>query len=385
MMTNVELMEAVGSKEGSDPMPPRHHMRLMISKNAVEQAMGWLYYCTIRYPKRTPYATDELGRILARKDLEAFYSWSYKKTLRTWKKVEQEGWAKEADDGKLWLRADFAVAFPVVTEGGPSDGPPVDPVAVFIGSLPPYQQTVIVNLPRAKQESLVTNLQTHKEWADEVKNDAMMAARDETDPYRVRIFEAFGIPVIVGKKLEKARATCSVQLELFGEPLLNLPKPVNGNGHTNGTNGKNGNGNRHDSNPTPARQKPANRHASTARAAKPDPETGCTPEEMQTPQYTTEEHAVLEAMRKFAPSADLDGAARLIRGCRTNSPQCTTVSICEGIDLKGPFVKGKTTMVGFLIRSVPKLFADGALPPRVEEPEEPYFRRQARKEVSTNG
>jgi hypothetical protein len=219
-------------------------LTFLSSKDPEYQGLGWLLFHTVAwrpkpsgfdgdypFPNRTAYATAELGQPLTTKDLAAFFrpQWSPRKARLVWQRMAARGWV-EKRDGKLYLRGDCPVKFAVVSEdasaASPSESPTVDPVAAYLARLAPYQQAEVAKLPRVQQEALVTNLERFDERRKTVEADAIMAARDQLEPVRHKIFKAFRITCKVGPKLQKARATCTVQLKLFGE--LELDLPVNG-------------------------------------------------------------------------------------------------------------------------------------------------------------
>lgn len=360
----------MGSAKGTfDPMPPEQHMRLMTSRDPVEQAMGWMYYRTIRYrnvngeniPTRTPYACDEFGRALGVKDLAVFYRWTPRKAERAIHKAVVQGWVRKTE-GKLWLRADFPVKFAVVREEGEGEEVPHDPIADFIEGLPPYQQLEVQKLPRREQETLVENLKNFETWDKEVQADAMMAARDRTQPVRHQIWEAYGISLKVGPKLERARKTCAVQLELFGAPLLNLPPQP----------------------PQKTDAPPAPPAADPPPPPPPPPTPFDASRQAKAPMNagTAEVYTVLTVMRRFC-AADDDAAAQLLRKCREDAPSCTAVQIAEALEVKGPLAKGKDNPTGFLLIAVPKLFTGHAWQQRQREAQaEAEARDRRTREVS---
>jgi hypothetical protein len=395
------------------PVPPRLMLSLLTSTDPEYQGLGWMLFHTVAwrpvpagfhdtatFPHRTAFAADALGRALGTKDLANFFRprWGERKARDVWHRMDKaRGWV-EKRDGKLYLRGDCPCRFPVVSEDGPADPAPIDPVDSYLSTLQTYQVEQITKLPRAQQETLVANLKSHEKWSKAVQADAMMAARDETEPTRHRIFEAYGILVKTCVKNQAAREHCSVQLQLFDEPQLSLPlerlqpptappPPVNGhakNGHvpapvqlpSSGSTPQprtqphsavlNLNGAENPGYPTDAKTPPLTARTADTHTPREQGRQAVvgTPERdgdsRSAPPNTAEVYTVLQVMRRFAQGADDDAAAQLIRACRANSPKCSPVQIAEALEVKGPLAKGKESPAGFLIVAVPKLFKGAA-------------------------
>lgn len=226
--THKELMGACRSTNGDwDPTAPEWYMRLMDSKDPIERVMGWMQYRTVRFQIRKPYASDELGRVLTLKDLAAFYGWTSRYTQKLWSRVEARGYVQRTE-GKLWIRADFKVNYPIVREDGCADATPPDPVKDWLASLPDYQREAAAKVSPAEQRRIVANLALVKRWEDETHRGLMMAVRGKSEPEKLRILQAYNIPVKPQEKTQKRKEgetpAVRAQLDLFDFPVLDLPQ-----------------------------------------------------------------------------------------------------------------------------------------------------------------
>jgi hypothetical protein len=245
-LNHKELLTAMGSRGGDwDPTAPEWYMRLMESSDPVEKGMGWMQYHTIRYPRRTPYATsnDEIERILTLKDLTAFYNWTARYTQKVWHRMEAKGYVQKTE-GKLWLRADFKVKYPIVREDGPADPIPIDPVERFVASQAPYIQAQLAKAQPAKLRTLADKAATLKTCFDEAHAEALAMLRTRFRPVEQSIYAECGVRLKTLPPRDEDKAQKWIQGELFPPEVLlaNLPKSLS-NGHD-----------RPDTKPTPARQ-----------------------------------------------------------------------------------------------------------------------------------
>jgi hypothetical protein len=217
--THKELMLAMGSTSGTyDPTAPEWYMRLMTSRDPVEQVMGWLQYRTIRYPIHTPYASDELGRVLTLKDVAAFFKWTTRHTQRVWARIEAKHYARKTE-GKLWLRADFKVKYPILTEDAPTANVvSINPTESYLDSLAPYLREQVAQLPAGRIAELAARWTAWDHARKDVEADAMQAAREKMKPYETALYGEYKVTVKSLPERQERRAKTAhvkVQIDLF--------------------------------------------------------------------------------------------------------------------------------------------------------------------------
>jgi hypothetical protein len=276
-------------------------------------------------------------------------------------------------EGKFWLCADFPVARPVLSEDGPAEAPPKDPVASYIETLPPYQKTAVAAMPRAKQMQYVANRVEFEDWRKRAMAEAVALVREKTEPVGDRINVAFKVPVLRAEK--KPHTQTFIQLELFGEPLLNLSKLAifdgqRVNGHAQSSAVLNPNGTAPPSTAPSAR--PADPHPpmptgasvgaeSSDRAPRTRAESAPPPGLVSQPRpraLTAEQLGPIDAaMRQVCSPASRD--VNLLFGhCRDFAPDCTPEEVAHFV--RQTVIKAKRNRVenwiGFLLRGVPPNF-----------------------------
>lgn len=103
-----DLMRAIGSKEGFDPMPPSQHRFLMDqSEPPLNRIMGLLFASTIhpgKGRKRSTYARDSHGRAMKQKDFCAVLGISDRNMTTYFKQLSEDDRLRvDEKDGRIYL------------------------------------------------------------------------------------------------------------------------------------------------------------------------------------------------------------------------------------------------------------------------------------------
>ena len=107
--THAELMRAMRSTEGFDPMPPSQHGYLLDRDEPMtNRAIAWVWSKTIRPGRghsRSPFAQDERGP-LRHTHAAADLGWTASNTKATFEKLAAQGRIRTDTAGKIWLCGD---------------------------------------------------------------------------------------------------------------------------------------------------------------------------------------------------------------------------------------------------------------------------------------
>jgi hypothetical protein len=107
-----ELMHAMGSAKGFDPIPPDQYLTLRDKRYPPGQRLlWWLHSKTIRHGHRSPYAVDDQGRELWLKHAAVELDMDGGNIRREWGELEREGRVRR-EGRRLYLNG--AVTLPDV-------------------------------------------------------------------------------------------------------------------------------------------------------------------------------------------------------------------------------------------------------------------------------
>ncbi len=95
---------------------------------------------------------------------------------------------------------------------GEGDSPTnVNESEMYKSSLPPDIRRQLDQKSAAEQQRVIAGHKRWREWQKEVHADAIMVARDLTEPHEVKFWEAAGIEKHTGTKQGGARERCWIQ------------------------------------------------------------------------------------------------------------------------------------------------------------------------------
>lgn len=107
--THAELMRAMGSKEGFDPIPPSQHAYFLdIDESMTNRAVAWVWSKTIspgRGGKRSPFARDKRGN-LTHVDAAADLRWTVSNARVAFDELARQGRIRIDAEGRIWLCGD---------------------------------------------------------------------------------------------------------------------------------------------------------------------------------------------------------------------------------------------------------------------------------------
>jgi hypothetical protein len=187
------LVVAMGGdrEKGFDPFPPDQYTAFL-DQDLQLSPRGHNLLALIRFrclrPKkggRTPYATDERGRPLQKKQVAEFFGWDLPAVSKIWRELEEKQLVKEKD-GKLWLNGTVPqaqVTGEAATGGRRRKAP----------TLPRYVRDQIQKLPpdqaRRAERAFFLGMQVINDFS----TDAMYLARSRGEEYMGELMAPFGI------------------------------------------------------------------------------------------------------------------------------------------------------------------------------------------------
>lgn len=188
------LIVAMGGEreKGFDPFPPDQYTAFL-DQDLQLSPRGHNLLALIRFrclrPKkggRTPYATDERGRPLQKKQVAEFFGWDLPAVSKIWKELEEKQLVKEKD-GKLWLNGTVPQVQNITGEeatGGRRRKAP---------TLPRYVRDQIQKLPpdqaRRAERAFFLGMQV----LNDLNADAMYLARAVGEEALAAMLAPFGI------------------------------------------------------------------------------------------------------------------------------------------------------------------------------------------------
>jgi len=213
--THAELMQAMRSPNGFDPIPPSQHEHFLdIEEPAANRAIAWVWSKTIRPGRgheRSPYARDERG-ILRHTHAAIDLGWTVSNTRTLFERLAAQGRIRADADGKIWLCGD--VPAPRRTKG--EDGEKELCTYFLTPHFAQYLQALEEN-ERSQRRSEFEQLQTYKR---KLAAEALAAARALGDELEQRWQSQIGY---TPKKQPRgrpktARSSPMLQLSLIEAP-----------------------------------------------------------------------------------------------------------------------------------------------------------------------
>ena len=246
--THAELMHAIGSKEGFDPMPPTQHTWFLdVGESMTSRAIAWLWSKTIRPGRghrRSPFARDERGR-LTLKHAAADLGWTLSNASAVFKKLEEQGRLRRDENGHIWLCG--AVPSPRRTndETFQSEELPEDPEneletaaenedqVICTYNLPPSLLLYFEQHPKKESRQWARDYFRLQKYRQKIESDALAAARTKGEELENNFYTAIGFePPQERRGRRRVERQETVQLSLLSLPKFSVhisPDPPPGN------------------------------------------------------------------------------------------------------------------------------------------------------------
>ncbi len=263
-LNHAELMKAMGSKEGFDPMPPSQHTWFLdVSESPKSRAMAWLWSKTIRPGKghrRSPNARDERGYLTA-KHLAADFGWSLANTSSLLTELEQQQRLWRNEKGQIFLRGDVPPPLrtkdededPYIgqTQGedsGPESTSEEEDDVFRTENVPVGLRLYFQQFPKKDSRRWARDYSQLVKYRQKIEADAIAAARLKGEEIENKFYVAIGYkPPEERRGRRRTQRQQTVQLSLLAVPDFSVhistdetPKNSvqNSNGHS--VQGKNG-------------------------------------------------------------------------------------------------------------------------------------------------
>lgn len=219
-MSPSQLMKAVGSPKGYDPIPPPQYLTFQNSRYPpAMRVWAWLLSKTIRAGHRTPYATDDNGQELKLSDCSAQLKMNAGNVSRAWQELETEGRVRR-DGRKLAIAGDFNLPMDYLTAPTEVKTTPV--------KLPPYIVHQLNALDLARKNAFWAEAQQATAEHKAIHADLVAFAREIHEEALSEIFEKY---CIKAQKRAKSREKSDMQkaIENPVREFLNSSRSCNKN------------------------------------------------------------------------------------------------------------------------------------------------------------
>jgi hypothetical protein len=230
----VDLMRALGSKEGYDPMPPSQHRFFMDrSQPPMTRVMGLLFASTIhpgKGRKRSTYARDRFGRPMKQKDFCEVLGIDKGNMTTYFKILEEQGRLRVADDERIYLGGN---AQEPVMQGGEEEANNEEGV-LCTKDFPRFITEYLQQLGKIECQRATTALLSTRNLYKQRQADAIALLRAQEDADMVAVLEGFGYrdQERTGRPREP-RPNATVRIEFLDPNESFVQKTTNGkNGHS---------------------------------------------------------------------------------------------------------------------------------------------------------
>ena len=209
--SNEELMKTIGSKKGSDPIPPDQYLTYTNKRYPpVLRLWAWMLSKTIRHGHRSPWAVDTNRTTLTLADAAQELKMDKANTYRAWKQLEDEGRVRK-DGKRLTIRGDVKLPIDYLKD---------EPQKVVCTNYwPPYISLQINRLEKSERETFERRAGAIATFGNSLKSDLIAAARDIVEQQQDTLFSQFGIKKIAGKKHRETRSQFLPIIEQSAQPL----------------------------------------------------------------------------------------------------------------------------------------------------------------------
>jgi hypothetical protein len=223
---NIELMRAMGSPNGSDPIPPRQYLYFRDDSDPVQRLLAIIRSNAIRYGHRCHFATEDDGSATTMQNVaDEGFSGNWANANRAWQNAEAQKLVIRDKEGRLLLCGNVPsrkAQRKSQEKQRDTDGPPLCTEWSKLcteWAAPAYIREDLERRDEESRENFALRYRQHLKWADAVEADAIAAARREAEKREKLLFAEFGMARQQnGKKRDLKEMPLCVQLKLIAEP-----------------------------------------------------------------------------------------------------------------------------------------------------------------------
>lgn len=218
---NLELMKAMGSPNGSDPIPPTQYLYFLDDPNPVQRVVAWVRSKTIRKGHRRRYAVDQNGNTLTISHLAAdCFKGNLGNASSAWKDTEDQKLVAKDNEGRLCLCGNVPSRSAALKSLNSQQLTEDEVFCTENQSVlrTEKQRLQFLALPAPKRELFKQACPKFAEWSAAVEADALAAARAHVEAEERRFLDQFGISRQQGKKRPPKEREPYVQLKLISVP-----------------------------------------------------------------------------------------------------------------------------------------------------------------------
>lgn len=183
---NLDLVKAMGSKKGYDPIPPDQYNFFRNSPDGVQKILAYMRAHTIGLGCRSPYALAKNGtRPLTKADIARdCFNGDRGNAGRAWDAAEALGLVKCDEKGLLWLCGDVK---PLSTKK------PCGKVSSVQTTLSPYVIEQIESLPPKSREAAYADFARVAAFKKQIETDALNLARLQGATMEDSVFDFYAL------------------------------------------------------------------------------------------------------------------------------------------------------------------------------------------------
>lgn len=196
---NDELMRAMGSTKGADPIPPDQYLYFLgKSEPPLQRLLALVRSKTIRYQHRSAHCVDDSGKDLRPADLERLLEMDHGNFKRTMREAVERGLIRVGgrDEGdhrahrsRIYL-CGSVVESTGYKEGEEKGGVCTDPLRY----LSPGQRKIYDAWPGAQQERFYADFNPAVKYKEQLEREAIALARHIADRKLDEVFAAHALP-----------------------------------------------------------------------------------------------------------------------------------------------------------------------------------------------
>jgi hypothetical protein len=224
---NLDLMKAMGSPNGSDPIPPSQYLYFLEDPNPVQRTLAWVRSKTIRLKHRRRYAVDQGGNALTLKHLAAdCFKGNLGNASSAWKEAEDQKLVEKDEQARLCLCGNVPSRSSALKSLN-SQQLTEDEVFCTENQLvlrTEKQRLQFLALPAAEREKFRRESPQFAEWADAVRADSLAGARDHIEAQEKLFLSRFHMDRQTGKKRDPKARPPYVQIKLLSVPTFDVQK-----------------------------------------------------------------------------------------------------------------------------------------------------------------
>ena len=191
-----QLMRAMGSEKGFDPMPPDQYLTYQDQRySPAQRVWAWMLSKTIRHGHRSKHAVDEQGKALTLQHAELQLEMDGGNVRKAWRELEAEGRVRR-DGRNLCICGSFKL--PVQANKKRSE--------VNTDLFSPYYMKQIKRLPQERQAELFARYEEQRKLESKLLAEAVAGVRSIFDQRKDTVLLDFGIKKIREKKRRPAES-----------------------------------------------------------------------------------------------------------------------------------------------------------------------------------